>query len=51
LNSFGCNPNCYCGSVLEFTLLLSSHPQDYDDVLNCFHVWVVYFVLGEMKKP
>lgn len=44
--SLGCNLHCYCGFVLEFTPLFIFHSQDYDDVLDCLHVWVVHSVLG-----
>ena len=36
--SLDCNLHCHCGFVLEFTPLFLLHSQDYDDVLDCFHV-------------
>ena len=50
-SNHSCNLDFYCGFVFEFDPFLSFIPQDYDDVLDCLHVWVVLLVLGEMEKP
>ena len=44
--SLDCNLHCQCVFVLEFAPLFLFHSQDYDDVLDCLHVWVVHSVLG-----
>jgi hypothetical protein len=44
--SLYCNLHCHCWFVLEFTQLFIFHSKDYNDVLDCLHVWVVHSVLG-----
>jgi hypothetical protein len=38
LLNHSCYLNCYYGFVFEFIPLPLFHPQDYDDVLDCFNV-------------
>jgi hypothetical protein len=46
-----CNSNFYYWFALVFIHIHIFIPYAYGDVVDCFHEWVVYLVLGDMEKP